>query len=179
MTAHDVQGDQLQLHEPELPPAWLQLLVDISTPAEVLTAVEEAAAAHFKANPTEFTGNKMVIANVATDPLKYMLCVWWEYAYPGEHAGSHGDQCDGHKAHRRQRGAQLLACSAGTELGRMGKARSGLYLCLSKCFTKHNVAYTLPPYPVNLQGHSSNAERPRGEGSLFMPPFMQKGSLKL
>eukprot|EP00891_Asterochloris_glomerata_P001949 jgi/Astpho2/1949/gw1.00038.393.1_t len=97
-----------------------KLLVDISTPAEVLTAVEEAASAHFKANPTEFTGNKMIIANVATDPLKYMLCVWWEYAYPG------------------------------TELGRMGKARSGLYLCLSKCFTKHNVAYTLPPYPVNL-----------------------------
>ncbi len=61
----------------------------------------------------------------------------------------------------------------------MGKARSGLYLCLSKCFTKHNVAYTLPPYPVNLQGHSSNAERPRGEGSQFMPPFMQKGNLKL
>ena len=83
-----VQEAQLQLHDTQVAPARLQLLVDISTPAEVLTAVEEAASAHFKANPTEFTGNKMIIANVATDPLKYMLCVWWEYAYPGEHAGT-------------------------------------------------------------------------------------------
>ena len=96
-----------QLHDTKSLPAWLQLLVDISTPAEVLTAVEEAASAHFKANPTEFTGNKMIIANVATDPLKYMLCVWWEYAYPGEHAGSHGNQCDGHKGPHRQ---EALGC---------------------------------------------------------------------
>jgi len=25
----------------------------------------------------------MISANLVGDPLKYMLCVWWEYAYPG------------------------------------------------------------------------------------------------
>lgn len=57
--------------------------MDISTPPSAFEAVEAAAVAHFKANPNDFSGEKMIIANIAGDPLKYMLCVWWEYAYPG------------------------------------------------------------------------------------------------
>ncbi|KAA6427548.1 MAG: mechanosensitive channel of small conductance-like 10 [Trebouxia sp. A1-2] len=122
--------------------------VDISTSPSVFEAVEAAAVAHFKANPSDFSGEKMIIANLVGDPLKYMLCVWWEYAYPG------------------------------TELGKMGKARSGLYLAVSKILTEHNVVYTLPPYqPANKA--ASAEQRPVGEGQKFMPPFMQKDHLKL
>lgn len=64
--------------------AFLQVSVDISTPPSVFEAVEVAAVAHFKANPNDFSGEKLIIANIAGDPLKYMLCVWWEYAYPGQ-----------------------------------------------------------------------------------------------
>ncbi|KAL3133145.1 hypothetical protein ABBQ38_007040 [Trebouxia sp. C0009 RCD-2024] len=122
--------------------------VDISTPPSAFEAVEVAAVVHFKANPNDFSGEKMIIANIAGDPLKYMLCVWWEYAYPG------------------------------TELGKMGKARSGLYLVVSKVLTEHNVMYTLPPYqPADKAAFM--AQRPVGEGQRFMPPFMQKDNLKL
>ena len=62
----------------------LQVSVDISTPPAAFEAVEAAAVAHFKANPNDFSGEKMIIANLVGDPLKYMLCVWWEYAYPGQ-----------------------------------------------------------------------------------------------
>ena len=66
----------------------------------------------------------------------------------------------------------------GTELGKMGKARSGLYLTVSKTLTEHNVVYTLPPYqPANKA--ASAEQRPVGEGQKFMPPFMQKDHLKL
>lgn len=58
--------------------------MDISTPPAVFEAVEAVAVAHFKANPSDFSGEKMIIANLVGDPLKYMLCVWWEYAYPGK-----------------------------------------------------------------------------------------------
>ena len=61
----------------------MQVAVDINTAPAVFEAVEAAAVAHFKANPTEFSGEKMIIANVVGDPLKFLLCVWWEYAYPG------------------------------------------------------------------------------------------------
>jgi hypothetical protein len=60
-----------------------QVLVDIATPAEAFQAVDAAVTAHFAVQPTEFTGNHLVIANTASDPLKFMLCVWWEYAHPG------------------------------------------------------------------------------------------------
>ena len=66
----------------------------------------------------------------------------------------------------------------GTELGKMGKARSGLYLAVSKVLTEHHVVYTLPPYqPANRAAAAE--QRPVGEGQNFMPPFMQKGQLKL
>lgn len=61
-----------------------QVSVDISTSPTVFEAVEAGAVAHFKANPSDFSGEKMIIANLVGDPLKYMLCVWWEYAYPGQ-----------------------------------------------------------------------------------------------
>lgn len=63
-----------------------QVLVDISTPAAVFERVEKAVTAHFKAYPKEYTGQKMVVANNATDPLKYTLCVFWEYNHSGQQA---------------------------------------------------------------------------------------------
>jgi len=51
----------------------MQVLVDISTPAEVFDSVDAAVAAHFKANPKEYTGEKLVVANGATDPLKVQI----------------------------------------------------------------------------------------------------------
>ena len=61
----------------------LQVLVDVSTPAEVFQQVDLAVTEHFKANPKEYTGEKLVVANNATDPLKFTLCVFWEYSHPG------------------------------------------------------------------------------------------------
>ena len=60
--------------------------MDISTPAETFERVDAAVTAHFEGHPSEFTGKHLVCANNAGDPLKYMLCVWWEYAQSGEHA---------------------------------------------------------------------------------------------
>lgn len=64
--------------------ARVQVLVDISTPAATFDHVNAAVAAHTAANPNDFTGKHLVVANNAGDPLKYMLCVWWEYCHPGE-----------------------------------------------------------------------------------------------
>ena len=61
----------------------MQVLVDVSTPADVFSQVDAAVTEHFKANPKEYTGEKLVVANNATDPLKYTLCVFWEYSHPG------------------------------------------------------------------------------------------------
>ena len=58
--------------------------MDISTPAETFERVDAAVAAHFAGHPSEFTGSHLVCANNAGDPLKYMLCVWWEYTQSGE-----------------------------------------------------------------------------------------------
>lgn len=60
--------------------------MDIATPAEAFQAVDTAVTAHFAAQPTEFTGNHIVVANTASDPLKFTLCVWWEFAHPGARA---------------------------------------------------------------------------------------------
>ncbi|DBA97314.1 TPA: hypothetical protein ACH3X1_015052 [Trebouxia sp. C0004] len=159
--------------------------VDISTSPSVFEAVEAAAVAHFKANPSDFSGEKMIIANLVGDPLKYMLCVWWEYAYPVDCTGILS--IAGHKVirypswsceHVAVRHVLSPDDCTGTELGKMGKARSGLYLAVSKILTEHNVMYTLPPYqPANKA--ASAEQRPVGEGQNFMPPFMQKDRLKL
>ncbi len=61
----------------------LQVLVDVTTPADVFGQVDIAVTEHFKANPKEYTGEKLVVANNATDPLKFTLCVFWEYSHPG------------------------------------------------------------------------------------------------
>ena len=63
--------------------AGMQVMVDITTPAETFERVDRAVAAHLEANATEFTGKHLVVANNAGDPLKYMLCVWWEHAQTG------------------------------------------------------------------------------------------------
>ena len=60
----------------------------------------------------------------------------------------------------------------------MGKARTGIYLCVSKVLTELNVVYTLPPYQAADKAASA-AQRPVGEGQKFMPAFMQKEALKL
>lgn len=60
-----------------------QMSVDIATPPEVFEGVQKDVDAHFKANPAEYTGQNVVVANFAGDPMKFMLCVWWEYSHPG------------------------------------------------------------------------------------------------
>lgn len=60
----------------------------------------------------------------------------------------------------------------------MGRARTGLYLAVSKALTEQKVVYSLPPYqPADKAAFM--AQRPVGEGQKFMPPFMQKDHLKL
>ncbi|KAK9823582.1 hypothetical protein WJX72_003976 [[Myrmecia] bisecta] len=129
-----------------------KVAVDVRTTPDVFDQVEQAVTAFFKANPTEYTGEKLVVANFAGDPLKFTLCVWWEYSH------------------------------SGVELGRMSRARHALYMVVSKALVAANVAYTLPPYPdmaFHSSAHRPGPERPLGEGQAFMPPFMQKSALKL
>ncbi|CAL8466858.1 g6394 [Coccomyxa elongata] len=125
-----------------------KVLVDISTPAATFDHVDAAVAAHTVANPNDFTGKHLVVANNAGDPLKYMLCVWWEYCHPG------------------------------TELRRMSMGRHGLYLAITKALIEAGVRYTLPPYD-NMSAAMLNPMRPHGEGQIYLPPFLQKGALKL
>ena len=54
----------------------MQVMVDISTPKEVFEQVDAAVGGLFAAHPTEFSGQRLVVANFAGDPLKYTLCVW-------------------------------------------------------------------------------------------------------
>lgn len=61
-----------------------QVLVDISTQTETFERVDAAVTVHLSANPGEFTGKHLVVANFATDPLKFTLCVWWEYSHTGK-----------------------------------------------------------------------------------------------
>lgn len=61
----------------------MQVLVDISTQAEVFERVDAAVTAHLAANSSEFTGKHLVVANFASDPLKFTLCVWYEYTHTG------------------------------------------------------------------------------------------------
>lgn len=51
--------------------------MDISTPKEVFDDVDKAVGELFATKPTEFSGNRLVVANFAGDPLKYTLCVWY------------------------------------------------------------------------------------------------------
>ena len=54
----------------------VQVAVDICTPPEVFDSVDQAVAAFCRVNPAEYTGQRLVVANYAGDPLKYTLCVW-------------------------------------------------------------------------------------------------------
>lgn len=62
-----------------------QVAVDIATPPAVFDAVRAELRVWFKANAGEFSGNFLCVANFAGDPLKYTLCVWWEYSHSGAH----------------------------------------------------------------------------------------------
>ena len=61
----------------------LQVLVDISTPAEVFDRVDAAVGAHTSLHLGEFTGKRLVCARDAGDPLKYALCIFYEYCHNG------------------------------------------------------------------------------------------------
>lgn len=60
----------------------------------------------------------------------------------------------------------------------MSKGRHGLYMVITKVLMETGVQYTLPPYE-NMTEALLHPMRPRGEGQAFMPPFLQKGALKL
>ena len=61
----------------------LQVLVDISTPAEVFDRVDAAVGAHTSLHLGEFTGKRLVCARDAGEPLKYALCIFYEYCHNG------------------------------------------------------------------------------------------------
>lgn len=63
--------------------AWCQVAVDISTPPEVFDTVRAELKVWLKTNAGEYSGNFLCVANFAGDPLKYTLCVWWEYSHSG------------------------------------------------------------------------------------------------
>ena len=79
--------------------------------------VRAAALAHCKSHPSEFTGEVVCVANFAHDPLKFTLCVFWEYSH------------------------------CGADLPRMGRARHGLYLAVAAAMKEAGMAFTLPPFP--------------------------------
>ena len=62
----------------------MQVLVDISTPAEVFDRVDAAVGAHTSLHAGEFTGKRLVCARDAGEPLKYALCVFYEFPHNGE-----------------------------------------------------------------------------------------------
>lgn len=74
-----------------LNPLYAQVMVDISTPKEVFDHVDKEVVALFAAHPSDFTGNHLVVANFAGDPLKYTLCVW--YALTLGVLPTHGFDC--------------------------------------------------------------------------------------
>ena len=67
----------------------------------------------------------------------------------------------------------------GMELGRMSLARHALYMRVCRELLNLRVSYTLPPYQGMRAEDATGSYRPPGEGSPFMPPFAQKGALKL
>ena len=84
--------------------------------------VRAAALSHCKAHPSEFTGECICVANFAHDPLKFTLCVFWEYSHQG------------------------------ADLPRMGRARHGLYLAVAAAMKEAGMAFTLPPFPGDRGG---------------------------
>ena len=69
-------------------------------------------------------------------------------------------------------------CDTGTELRHMSMGRHGLYMAITKALTEAGVRYTLPAYE-NMTAAMLNPMRPHGEGQVYLPPFLQKGALKL
>ena len=66
----------------------MQVLVDISTPAEVFDRVDAAVGAHTSLHLGEFTGGRLVCARDAGEPLKYALCIFYEFCHNGERTSS-------------------------------------------------------------------------------------------
>lgn len=119
-------------------PRWegLKVAIDAATPSSAIDAVGAAVAAHLR-GPTgrgEFTGDHLVVANYAGDPLKFTLCVWWEYAHPA------------------------------ADLGRTSRARHGLYMAVGAALAAAGVGYTLPPFSSGGAWPGGNAGPPPGAG---------------
>lgn len=68
---------------------------------------------------------------------------------------------------------------AGTDLLRLAKARHRLYLTVSQTLVEANAHYHLPPYEGMETFMMNLGLRPAGEGSKFMPAFLQKPALKV
>eukprot|EP00208_Stichococcus_sp_RCC1054_P005886 CAMPEP_0206144266 /NCGR_PEP_ID=MMETSP1473-20131121/23556_1 /ASSEMBLY_ACC=CAM_ASM_001109 /TAXON_ID=1461547 /ORGANISM="Stichococcus sp, Strain RCC1054" /LENGTH=1146 /DNA_ID=CAMNT_0053540037 /DNA_START=541 /DNA_END=3978 /DNA_ORIENTATION=- len=99
-------------------PRWegFKVAVDITTAPTVFESVKADLEEFFAGNLGEYSGKFLCVANFAGDPLKFTLCVWWEYSHCGE------------------------------ELGRLSLARHGLYMRVAAKLGSMGVRYTLPPY---------------------------------
>ena len=62
----------------------LQVMVDIHTTAEQFDALDKHVTVFLNSKPASFTGAHLTCANFAGDPLKFTLCVFWEFSHPGE-----------------------------------------------------------------------------------------------
>ena len=99
-------------------PRWegLRVAIDAATPAAAIDAVGAVVAAHLRGpvGRGEFTGDHLVVTNFAGDPLKFTLCVWWEYAHPA------------------------------ADLGRTSRARHGLYMAVGKALIEAGCGTSCP-----------------------------------
>ena len=62
----------------------MQVMVDIHTTAEQFDALDKHVTVFLNSKPASFTGAHLTCANFAGDPLKFTLCVFWEFSHPGK-----------------------------------------------------------------------------------------------
>jgi len=58
--------------------------VDVQTPVQVVADLQPAIVDALKAYPSEFTGKVQVDARSITNPMKYQLAVYVDFAFPGD-----------------------------------------------------------------------------------------------
>ncbi len=93
----------------------IKVLVDMDTPAGVIEAVREAAAAAAAAMPTEFAGEVSVSLGDPQPPLKATLGVAFKYAH------------------------------CGADAGRAGRAKTAVFEAVCAALAVAGVQYTYPP----------------------------------
>lgn len=112
----------------------LEVYVDISTPAEVWDVLRKAVEEYTADHPESFSGQCAIFCFGASDPLKLLLGVFFEYSFNG------------------------------VDQGRLNLARHGLFMCVRQVLNEQNVMYSMPSFktgggmampPGMRSGHAS------------------------